>query len=66
MSKGVVYITIPELAERWGISIKTLYNWLSRDSNSLPPIYKFGSGKRCVRFRLDEVEQIEAQSKVIH
>jgi excisionase family DNA binding protein len=46
-------LTVRELAERLGISLGTVYHWLSQ--GRLPAI-RFS--KRCVRFRESDVQQL--------
>lgn len=46
-------LTVPELAERLGISPGTVYHWLSQ--GRLPAV-RFS--KRCVRFRESVVQQL--------
>ena len=48
-----VQLTVPELAERLGISPGTVYHWLSQGRL---PCVRFSS--RCVRFRESDVEKM--------
>lgn len=68
MSGGAktMYLSLKELSERWGIPEKTIYGWiLAGDKEAVPPVYRFGRGaRRHTRFRLSDIEEIEAKSKV--
>lgn len=50
-----LFLTPPELARRWRVSVQTLANWRSRDAG--PSFIKLG---RRVLYRLAEIEAIEA------
>jgi len=56
-------LTVPELAERWSLSTKTIYNWSTEDAFPYPvkPV-KLGFN---LRFRLNEVEAAEKADRVI-
>lgn len=49
-------LTVRELAERLGISVGTVYHWLSQDRL---PCVRFSS--RCVRFRESDVQKMLEQ-----
>ena len=56
LRRGDHFLTIDDLAERWGISPATLYRWRS-DGADMPPAVRIGNR---VRYRLAAVEAWEA------
>ena len=51
------YLDVNDLAERYGISVFTIYRWRS-EGRDMPPALKIGNA---VRWRLEEVERWEAE-----
>ena len=58
--KQTAYLTREELSARWQVSCMTLHRW--RNGGRLP-FHKLGRG---VRFKLEDVERIERESRVSH
>jgi excisionase family DNA binding protein len=54
-----VFLTTKELAHRWGVS-QSKINHMRMDESAELPFYIFG---RSVRYRLDDIEQYEAEGK---
>jgi excisionase family DNA binding protein len=54
--KLLKFLTVEQLAERWGVSKSHIYNRLSAKTFEIKPV-RFG---RLVRFRLEDVEEYEA------
>ncbi len=52
-------LTVKDLAHRWSISPRTIYNEISKKTFPIKP-KKIG---RLVRFRLTDIEQFEANLK---
>jgi prophage regulatory protein len=56
------FVSTAQLAERYGVSKATIWRWVNRQI--LPQPIKLS--EQCTRFRLDEVEQREAERERAH
>lgn len=55
-------LTTKQLADRWGLMPKTVYNW--RIAKKGPPFIKVGEGRNGrVLYRLHDIEQWENERK---
>ena len=60
------FLTAQQLAERWGVSARSVKRWHKESPERLPPAYAlghrggFGQG---VKFKLSEIEAFESASK---
>lgn len=52
MATDTKFLTTPELARRWGLSVKTVYNMLNRADPALPRFMRLGGR---LRWSLDDV-----------
>lgn len=52
MTTDTKFLSPPELARRWGVSLKTIYNMMNRGDPSLPRHMRVGGR---IRFSIDDV-----------
>ena len=50
------YVTVGQLAERYGVGIATIWRWVR--AGNLPRPHKLSAG--CTRWAMPEIEQFEA------
>lgn len=56
----VRWMSIGQLAERFGFDVETLYEWRSRGFG--PRAVKFGTGRTAnIRYKITEIERFEAE-----
>lgn len=59
MTEDTKYVSVTQLARRYGVDRSTVWRWVSKKDSTFPQPVRFSD--QCTRWKLDEIEQYDAE-----